>query len=400
MRAHGREGGGLLPAALLAFRRHGGSVVPCYLTERDDVWVRQVLEELDGLVGRTARDVAEAFGTRVMDRTRVAGASGRTVEGIWHVCSRIWTLRVSAPLRPERVREAVFEESARHPTPDGVLDSAAVRLGATREQVVESLFADRAAARRLTAPAETPSAREIVLRYNLSLLQGLLLRAVELDVLARSHVHSVVRFAKLRRLLCTYHSVEDGIRIALSGPLSVLHETTKYGHALAAFVPAAVATPGWTIDARCRIGGHLAGLRASAADPIASTHVLPKDCDSAVERCLARDVRRLGSDWQIARETTAIRVGERVFFPDFTLSRKGGRAILVEIVGYYTPEYLSSKLRVLREAGLKRIIVCVDESLTRDGAAFRADVVLFYRRRVDPEALLAAAERIAASAGE
>lgn len=395
MRAPGREGGVLLPAALLAFRRHGGSLVPSYLTERDDVWVRLVLEELDGLVGRTAQDVAETFRTRIGERACAAGASARAVEGIWHVCSRIWTLRMNAPLRPERVREAVFEERVQHPTRDRALDAAALRLGATREQVLDSLFADRAQARRLTAPPEAPSPREVVLRYNLSLLQGLLLRAVELEVCAHSHVDSVVRFAKLRRLLCTYHAAEDGVRICLSGPLSVLRETTKYGHALAAFVPAAVATPGWTIDARCRVAGHLAGLRASAADPIASPHVLPKDCDSAVERALARDVRRLGTDWQIRRETTAIQVGERVFFPDFTLSRKGEHPILVEIVGYYTPEYLTSKLRVLSEAGLRRIVVCVDESLAQDRAAFRADAVLFYRRRVDAAALLAAAERIA-----
>jgi predicted nuclease of restriction endonuclease-like RecB superfamily len=73
---------------------------------------------------------------------------------------------------------------------------------------------------------------------------------------------------------------------------------------------------------------------------------------------------------------------------------------LVEIVGYYTPEYLSSKLRVLRESGLRRIIVCVDESLTRDRGAFCADAVLFYRRRVDAKALLAAAERVASEAPE
>jgi predicted nuclease of restriction endonuclease-like RecB superfamily len=390
----------LLPTALLAYRRIGGAVAPSYLTERDDVWVREVLEELDALIGRTAREVAAAFHSRVLDRARRAGASPRTVEGIWRLALRVWTLRMQAPRHPERVREAVFEERVRHTTRDAALDAAAARLGATREQVLESLFADRAESRRLVAPPEPASPRALVLRYNLALLQGLLLRAVDLDVCAHSNVRSVVRFAKLRGLLCTYHPLADGVRIALSGPLSVLRETTKYGHALAAFVPAAVATPGWTIDARCRLGPHFLRLRATASDPIASTHALPKDCDSAVERALARDVRRLGTAWTITRETTAIRAGTHVFFPDFTLSREGEPTVLVEIVGYYTPEYLSSKLRVLRESKLRRIIVCVDESLTRDRSAFCADAVLFYRRRVDAKALLAAAERVANEADE
>ena len=382
---------------MLAFSLHRGWLVPSYLSERDDVWVRELLEEIDALVGLTASEVAAAFGRHAVERARAAGAAPRAVAGVWHVCSRIWELQTIAPLKPERVRQAVFEEGARHSNRDEALDAAAARLATTREQVLCSLFADRPLARRLRPAAKVPSAREVVLRYNLSLLQGLLLRATELDVFARCHVHSVVRFAKLRRLLCTYDTMDDALRISLSGPLSVLHQTTKYGHALAGFVPAAVATPGWSIEARCRVAGESVGLRASASDPIASTHVLPKDFDSGVERHLARDVRRLGTPWQIARETEAIRAGGRVFFPDFTLSREGKDRILVEIVGYYTPEYLASKLRVLRDAGLKRIIVCVDESLACNGGAdFCATTVLTYRRRVDAGALIAAAERIVA----
>jgi uncharacterized protein len=384
----------LLPAALLAFRRHGGSVVPSYLTERDDVWVRQLLEELDGMVGRSAREVDEAFDRCVMDRARRAGARPQAAAGIWHVCSGIWEFRTIAVIKPERARQTVYEEGIRRSTRDAALEAAAVRLGATREQVVDSLFADRLSARRLCAPAAAPSPREIVLRYNLSLLQGLLVRATELAVLARSHVRSIVRFAKLRRLLCTYEAMGDALRISLSGPLSILRQTTKYGHALAGFVPAAVATPGWTIEAQCTLGRESGRLRASAADPIASTHVLPRDFDSTVERHLARDIKRLATGWQLTRESEAVRAAGRVFFPDFTLSREGERRILVEIVGYYTPEYLASKLRVLREAGLERIILCVDETLSCDDAEFSASEVLRYRRRVDAAALIAAAERI------
>ncbi len=73
------------------------------------------------------------------------------------------------------------------------------------------------------------------------------------------------------------------VRIGLSGPLSILRDTTKYGHALAAYVPAAEATPGWVLEARCHMGGRLARIRAGAADHIASTHALLRDCDSAVE---------------------------------------------------------------------------------------------------------------------
>jgi predicted nuclease of restriction endonuclease-like RecB superfamily len=373
-------------------------LVPRYLTERDDVWVREVLEDLDGLVGREAREVAAAFTGRVLETARSGGASPKAIAGVWHVCSRIWELRTRAPLRPRVVRRTAFEEGARCATREEALDAAAERLGACKEQLLSSLFADRASARRLHAPTDLPSPREVVLRYNLSLLQGLLLRATGLDVLARSHVRSVVRFAKLRRLLCTYDAVQDGLRISLSGPLSIFHNTTKYGYALANFVPAAIATPGWSIEARCLVAGESATLRTNSAGPIASTHTLPKDFDSAVERRLARDVRRLGTDWDLVRETEVVHAGGRIFFPDFTLVR-GNDRILVEIVGYHTPEYLTSKLRVLREAGLTRRIVCVDESLACDSGDVCAGAVLRYRKNVDAGALIDAAERMATAHG-
>lgn len=388
----------MLASSLLDFRLHGGRVVPRYLTERDEVWVRELVAELDGLVGRTARDVDRALSDRIVPQARASGASPRAARGMAHVCSRDWPLRAVSPLPPQRVRKIVFEVAAQAATRDEALAVASDRLGASREDVLASLFADRPEERRLCAPPAPPSTRELVLRYNLSLLQGLLLRATGVDILARSGVRSVVRYAKLLRLLCTFSTTADGVRITLSGPLSVLHDTTKYGHALATFVPAAIATPGWSLQARCDLDGREGVLQASCADPIASTHALPRDYDSAVERCLARDVRRLGTSWSLARETEAIDVGGRLFFPDFTLSR-GAERVLVEVVGYHTPEYLTSKLRALRAAGLRRIIVCVDESLACGSEAICAGAVLRFRRRVDARALVEAAERLVGAAG-
>ena len=390
-----REGGGLLPAKLLSYSARAGAIVPHYLTARDEVWVREVLGELDAFAGKTAREVDVAF-EAVGGRACANGAAPRAVAGLRRVCSRIWGLRTEALIRPSLARRVVFELAAKTASRAEAIDDAARSLGVSSEALVASLFADRPNARRLVSPAVVPSSAEIVGLYNLALVQGLLLSATDVTVHARSHVRSVVRFAKLKGLLCTYDADAHGLRIHLSGPLSVLRHTTKYGIALAAFLPSVIATPGWSLEARCEHQGASRRLVASAADPIASTHALPRDVDSAVERCLLRDIRRLGSTWTMARETTAIRAGGRVFFPDFTLTREGHR-VLVEIVGYYTPEYLASKLRTLREAGLTDIVVCVDETLACDSKDVVAPEVLRYRKRVDAKALLAAAERIAAS---
>jgi predicted nuclease of restriction endonuclease-like RecB superfamily len=249
-------------------------------------------------------------------------------------------------------------------------------------------------ARRLVAPETAPSPREVSLLYNLALLQGLLRSSEAARVHVRAHVRAVVRYAKLLRLICTYHVDREGTRIHLSGPLSLFRMTTKYGHAIASFLPSVVATPGWSLEARCVIRDRPVRFRASHADPIASTNALPSDADSALERALCRDFRRLGSPWTLARETAAIPTpGGGVFFPDFTLSR-GDVRILVELVGFYTPEYLTSKLAALRAARQHRVIVLIDESLACDSGEITASAVIRYRKRVDAAALLGAANHL------
>jgi predicted nuclease of restriction endonuclease-like RecB superfamily len=234
----------------------------------------------------------------------------------------------------------------------------------------------------------------------------LLSRSERVLVEVREHAHAVVRFAKMAGLLCEYRAAEGVTRIDVSGPLSLLRHTTKYGRALARFFPAVVATAGFRLEARCMLGTGAAPGRAphgelrpvvvhvGAADPVGRSHVLPRDVDSGAERALATDVRRLGSAWTLLRESDVVDLGGgRVFFPDFTLRHAEGFTVLVEVVGYYAPEYLSSKLEALRVAASRPLVACVDERLPLDRAVVPGEVLLF-RRRVDAAALLAAAERL------
>ena len=96
----------------------------------------------------------------------------------------------------------------------------------------------------------------------------------------------------------------------------------------------------------------------------------------------------------IERETTALRAGRSVFFPDFRLVR-GQDRVLVELVGFYTADYLENKLRKLQEARVEGLIVCIDKTLACTDREVCADLVLRYSKRVDAEALLDAAERVA-----
>jgi predicted nuclease of restriction endonuclease-like RecB superfamily len=372
---------------------HLGRASPRYLTARDEVWVRDVIDRFDAYVGRSVRQRENELPDKVRLVARQHGVSVRAADGVAHVLERRFETKIDTRLDPKIVRSIVFEEAGREDTYErtAALDRAALRLEAPISDVVRAVFADRRSARCIISPAVPPGASEIVDSYNLALVQGLLLRSEHVMVDVREHVRAVVRFAKLAGLLCTVSLGEDGTRIEVSGPLSILRHTTKYGFALAAFFPSVVATTRYCLEAQCVLRGEPVTIAIDATDRIARTHKLPRDADSAVERALARDIRRLGGPWTLVREADAVVVGKRLFFPDFTLRHSDGFAALVEVVGFYTPEYLRTKLEVLRAASSRPLIVCVDESLSCSEGEV-AGTVLRFKRRVDAAALLRAAE--------
>ncbi|MFZ5892422.1 MAG: DUF790 family protein [Myxococcota bacterium] len=386
----------MLPVHLLlvtSHENHPGRAAPRYLTPRDEVWVQKVAIACDAFVGRTVGERDAELPALARAIAREHGAAKRVADGVAHVLVRRFTTEVDAVAKPGHVRRVTFEEAAREEIFNRglALASAAQRLSLTVDAVEHALFADRPSRRKIVADKTPLNAGELVEAYNLALVQGLLVRSEQVRVEVREHVRAVVRFAKLASLLCTYSVCQNGTRLDVSGPLSILRHTTKYGFALASFFPAVVATAGFRLEARCVLGGEPMLVRIDACDRIARTHKLPRDADSAVERALARDIRRLGTPWTLVRESDAISIGGRSFFPDFTLRHPDGFLALVEVVGFYTPEYLRSKLGALRGAATRPLIVCIDESLACDDGEIPG-AILRFKRRIDAATLIAAAE--------
>ena len=85
--------------------------------------------------------------------------------------------------------------------------------------------------------------------------------------------------------------------------------------------------------------------------------------------------------------------GGTLIFPDFALQHRTdpARRWLLEIAGFWTPDYVARKLALYRSAHVPRLIFCIDE----DRNCAEADLpfgarVIRYRRRVDPSEVLRA----------
>ena len=110
--------------------------------------------------------------------------------------------------------------------------------------------------------------------------------------------------------------------------------------------------------------GWWASLELSEKDGLHSENASPQKFDSKVEENFFKkwgDKPRKG--WTLKRETEILSHYQKVFFPDFVFYHENGRRIYMEIVGFWTPEYLEAKAKTLRQFQNNPIILAVHESL-------------------------------------
>ncbi|HVA47123.1 MAG TPA: DUF790 family protein [Pirellulales bacterium] len=251
----------------------------------------------------------------------------------------------------------------------------AAELGSSWDDIDARLFSDIIDFHRLREFAGYVDGRALLARYNVAQTQAALFDAVEMTVWAEDDFKTIFRYAKLARLLHTVRRTADGkYVIRLDGPASLLRETRRYGAAMARFLPALLACRGWRMHALVRTRGQqrINRLELSPADGLTSHLPPPEEFDSSVEAAFADKwgvAPREG--WTLLREGEVLCREQHVFVPDFVLAHDDGRRVLLEIVGFWTPEYLEAKLTTMRRYRDERIILALAESKRHEAFAER-----------------------------
>jgi predicted nuclease of restriction endonuclease-like RecB superfamily len=184
-----------------------------------------------------------------------------------------------------------------------------------------------------------------------------------------------------------------GAVIDVSGPLALFHHTEVYGRALASLVPRLGWCNEFELVAQCALGQgkHFSTFELRSGDPIAAGDELCR-YDSRVEEKFARDFRRAAPAWDLVREPQPVDAGGVLTFPDFELVHRHEpkRRWLLEIVGFWTADYLKEKLARLRAAGLAHLILCIDGRRQCHDAELPEDArVIRYKSKIDPRAVMA-----------
>lgn len=291
-----------------------------------------------------------------------------------------------------KLRLAVFSAAARlHPivqSPDQLFshDVAEARaivvdaVGKPWDQIEQELYADVTAFQQLKAFEGYADAAALLSRYNEAQLQASLYRAENMVIDATGDFKTILRYAKLARLL---HEIQflgqSHYRIRLTGPASILHETRRYGVNMARFLSALLTCGGWKASAVLQTPwGTKATLSLSDAAGFTS-HLPPAaEFDSCLEEAFAAKFGAEPRDgWSIIREGEILHDGQTVFIPDFVFRHEDGTQVLLEIVGFWTPEYLAKKRETVRRFQKHRILLAVPERSLREGATVTENVLVY-----------------------
>ncbi|HXV96821.1 MAG TPA: DUF790 family protein [Anaerolineae bacterium] len=350
------------------------------------------------------------------------------IRGLAAVLEARCTFGNEPPISPTDLRTTLFRRGPITFKPDlfsqttreQAIAETATTSGLTNEQIETALFADLAEEQILLDPGEPVAPGDLIARYNLELARGLLYWAREMRLVVGDGYKDVFKYIKLFKLM---YSIQPAIgqagnlpynsyHITLYGPISpFVKSTIRYGLQFAKFMPALLLCQNWQMEADIQLPGISSRqphrYRLDDRTDLRTHFKASGLFDSQLEADFAAEFEEkyggVERKWELAREDELIVVGDTVMIPDFSLThRKDGRRALLEIVGFWQPDYLRRKLAKVREAKRSDLILLVYESANVAEGTFEAvsagEVLTFSRKPVLKE-VLTAVERCARAPG-
>lgn len=327
--------------------------------------------------------------------------------------SSFCTFEVVSPLEPQMLRERVFSLAAKsvssrestQVTLSKIADELTQELEreVLLEQVRNGLYADLSENKILTV-FDAPTAPDLLNRYNLSQVQGVFYKASQLVLNAHRNVPGeyklLFRYLKLFQLMAYIEGDADhGFTITIDGPTSLFNPSTRYGLAIAKLIPALLHVTKWSLSSILKTRDAYTNTWKTGRFTLNSecglvSHYPPgKPYDSMLEASFADKWDALKSGWALEREVDLIPIPGSVMIPDFRLVHPDGRTFLLEIVGYWRPEYLQKKFSQVRRAGRDDLILAISERLNLEKAGVKLNDVpariVWFKDKLLPKAVLA-----------
>jgi hypothetical protein len=404
----------MLPTDLLHHRQNGEEIIPKRL-KLDS----KHIELANELISSFQESVGKTQGTLERQLLELEGDTTdyKVKRGLAYLLkSGFCTFEVVSPLEPQMLRERVFALAAKSvPSPEltqvtlkTIADNLTQELEreVLSEQVRDGLYADLSENKILTT-FDAPKPEELLHRYNLSQVQGVFYKASQLVLNAHRNVPGeyklLFRYLKLFQLMAYIEGDADhGFTITIDGPTSLFNPSTRYGLAIAKLIPALLHVTKWSLSATLQVRDFYTETWKTGRFTLNSecglvTHYPPgKPYDSMIEASFADKWDALKSCWALEREVDLIPIPGSVMIPDFRLVHPDGRSFLLEIIGYWRPEYLQKKFSQVRRAQCDNLILAISERLNLDKVGVKLNDVpariVWFKDKLLPKSILAVIE--------
>jgi predicted nuclease of restriction endonuclease-like RecB superfamily len=406
-------------------RMQGNEVTTQPLSQNDPIGLRtaaELIQLFQAHLNHPRRELDEALQEYEGDRLDYP-----VLRGFAKVLSDAATFANEPPVDPTELRAALFARAAErwpvvshpdvlHPSlRETLVSEVAQSLGLNPATVENALYADLPEEQLLLDLGMKWTAQELVGRYNLELARGLLYWASEMRLTVQGGYKDLFKYLKLFKLMHTIRTLpKGGYAITVDGPLSpFVQASLRYGFQMAKFLPGLMLCPAWTMEADIhlpwkRVQSETARpsplrFRLDSRTQLRSHYTASGAYDSLLEEDFAAEFEaKFGGTqrkWVMAREDEIIPVGDSVLIPDFSFTHiRDGRRALVELAGFWHPEYLRRKAWKLRQAGRLDVVLVAYQSVNttpETWAEVPGEVLLFASKPVIKE-VLAAVERCAA----
>ncbi len=367
--------------SLLLVDFSGGSVKPRYLNNIQPA--EQIISIFKDFIGKKYKDLK-----RELMRFESRRIDFKVLRGLAELVQRKCIFTPSTEIDILKLRRALFERGfvKDEIERDVVITSIAKEFGVTRDDVENAMFADLPK-EQVLKQFKAPTPKQLISRYNLSMIQTLLFNATEMTFTVGENYQQIFRTINYLGLM--YET--DGNKICISGPISLLKNTIKYGNSLAKLIPYIFQSDTWSIEANIQMerGNEprifTFTLSSTNQVPLPSYEFKEESFDSEVEERFYKDFKLHAPGWKIKREPTFIKAGNYVIIPDFGFF-KNGMTLYLEVVGFWTPDYIQKKIKKFNLTDTK-IIAAINQNLICSREDFPGDVI-FYKKRIPIKPIL------------
>jgi uncharacterized protein len=391
----------MLPIQLLRVKTRKGTILPLFCMDNEEhlLLAKELISQFNESVEKNEK---KKFLEKRIAAIESQWDDYKLVRGFSTLLERRCQFSVSGNgtdnsnnIDPMAIRKALFEESSRmqlavtESDRNKVIDRIASRMNVSAAYINQVMWNDLEENMILVGFNSIKQA-ELLGIYNLSILQTLLFNCTKLEFSVDGGINWKRVLRDIKRLGLMYYLQQSerseleisnadgsGLLCSLDGPISLFKLTDRYGTSIAKLLPSIIRSERWSIDAwivrKTMSGKRIYEFKMSFSEapsllllPLTGKDLAAPLFDSSVEEKFANKFEQSANGWKLIREPDPLIVSNgTAFIPDF-MFQKYDKKIYLEIVGFWTKDYLQRKIQKLVDIVSSKeidLFVAVNEEL-------------------------------------